>query len=570
MFSFEPSRAPASAGVYIFRDAVAKVLYVGKANVLRERIRYYFLPPERQFGKTRALMQRAQGVEFISTNSGHEALVLENALIKQHRPEFNSDLKDSHRYTYLVVTGEEFPRLLTVRKPPEGPKAGGKVFGPFTSGISRGNFVRFAQKTFKIRTCQTLPRQPCLQYYLGYCSGPCAGLVSKEDYARDVRRAVDLLEGRGGEIIREMEGEMRASSGRMEFEKALSLRNKIEAVGRVSQRQVVERHVASNEDVIGIARKGGKFFVNVFSITRGAIAQRQAYALDAVEPSGMLSQFISGYYAERLVPDLIIVRERPDDSDSLEKFLEETKKGRVRIAVPEKGGKMELLELAERNAALLAGEADTPNDVLALQRALKLDSPPNAIECFDISTLSGSFTVGSMVRFENGKARKSRYRKFKVKTAGEKPDDFASIGEIVFRRFAGTLAGQMPGPDLIVIDGGPGQLSAALDALVLAGADIPCIALAKRLEEIYSPNALAPLRLPHSHPGLKLLQRARNEAHRFAITYHRKLRGKGMTAPKQDEELARIGNKRDAAPFGKRTASEKEPQPQEPELPFNY
>ncbi|MDD5502737.1 MAG: excinuclease ABC subunit UvrC [Candidatus Thermoplasmatota archaeon] len=514
------SKIPLDPGCYLFKDADGEILYIGKAKSLRKRVSQYFAEREKD-PKTERLVEKIADAEFFVTSSEAEALILENNLIKRHRPKYNIDLKDSKRYASIVLTDEKFPRLVVTRNR----SLKGKYYGPFVSAEARDNALKVLRKTFQIRTCGKLPKRECLKYHIGTCSAPCTGRIAEDEYRKNVESAEKYLAGKGEELVKSLKDEMKDSSEKMNFEKAAVLRDRVSALERLHERQKMERDRRQDEDVINYIISGEKVHLIVFSAIGGMLASKQEFSFDLKED--FLEEFIAQYYADNPIPREIILPNALSDESmaAVAEYLEKIRGEKVTIMVPQKGEKYELLELVKRNieASLLSGEIEANT----LREALRLDRNPITIECFDISNIHGTDSVGSMVRFRNGEPDKSEYRRFRIKTV-EGADDFASIAEVVRRRYSRQSAEGKEMPDLVVIDGGQGQLQAAMDALRNAGAKIPVISLAKRFEEIYRPVSNAPIRLDKKDPALKLLIRVRDEAHRFAVKYHRLLRSKRM------------------------------------------
>ena len=455
-------------------------------------------------------------MEFIITDSEIEALLLEAKLIKQHQPKFNIDLKDSERYAYIKITDEDFPRLITAHQKTRD----GQYFGPFTDGTRRKTLQSLATRLFKIRTCKKLPKRVCLNYHLNLCDGPCVGKISREDYQTNINKAKLLLKSRDRLLIKQLTSEMKMFSLRQDFEKAKERRDQILALNHLADKQKISLTRSYNQDVINYIFKNKETYIQMFNINKGIVSRRQSFTFKFQET---LADFIKQYYYSNEIPAEIIIPEKISDQDNIEKYLTKIKKRLVQITVPQKGTKKELLKLVLTNLE----ENLTPDEkvLLELQRWLNLPTLPTRLECFDISNLGETFTVGSMVHFFNGQPDKNNYRRFKIKTvAGQ--DDFSMMAEIVRRRYARLLEEKAALPDLIIIDGGPGQLGAALGELEKLNLKIPIISLAKKLEEIYEPGFEKPKRLKPTDPKLKLLQRIRDEAHRFAIKYHRLLREK--------------------------------------------
>ncbi|OIO25941.1 excinuclease ABC subunit C [Candidatus Micrarchaeota archaeon CG1_02_55_22] len=504
--------APHQPGVYLFKDAASRTIYIGKAKDLYARLQSYRNPPA---GKTAEMVRNAHGLDWITCRNEAEALVLENTLIKQHRPKYNVDLKDGVHYAYLKVTNEKYPRILVSRTRKAGKNE--KVLGPYLSAQGRTVALHAATRTFGLRICNKLPKQACLQYHLGYCSAPCINNTTEEEYSQNVSRAEKVLAGKTGEIAQAMESEMRAASAKQEFERAMQLRDRLSALHRIEQKQLMESRREGNDDYFGFVRDGEKLRCCVLKSRDGLILDRDVFALDVIGDSPQ-AEVILRYYETHAIPNRTYTRLGSLEEEAA--LAEIIFKMNGKIITPKKGDALELVRLAEKNAALQTGVSGSSTEAVALQKALGLYKPPATIDCFDASNLAGKQVVGSCVRFDDGKPVKNHYRRFKIRSfAGQ--DDFAAMHEIVYRRYRSMLEkGEAP-PDLILIDGGPGQLNAALSALSELSIDIPTAALAKKDEEIYLPELMEPRRLPKSHAGLKLLMRCRDEAHRFALKYNR-------------------------------------------------
>ncbi len=518
--------APHSSGVYIFKDKTGAPIYIGKAKNLKSRVSSYF--DKNLLDRTAQMVSQAASLEFIVTDSESEALLLESSLIKRYFPKYNIELKDNEKFTYILITDEQFPRMLLVRRSRGGKfNAKGKIYGPF---VSRSAYVLVAstlRKIFKLRTCRLNQGRPCLQYHLGYCMGTCAGLVTPEEYGKQVEKLKEVLSGgkKLESVLEGMEDDMKDAARKCNFERALELRNAASSLSSLLERQKMEAGNERDEDFISLLLHGGKAYVQAFKQIGGVIRDRRKYEFDALG-SDTLSEFLPRFYEAGGIPRNIYVENEPESNAALERYLSTQRGGQVSIIAPEKGDKKKLLELLHKNIVLeISGKADPA--LVELQHELGLPSLPRTIECFDISNLFGTSIVGSMAQFVNGKPNKSNYRRFKIRTVDEQ-NDFASMREIVWRRYARLKAEKQQMPDLILIDGGAGQLNASLSALSELSLPIPCVSLAKEFEEIYYPNRAEPLRLPRSSSALKVLQYARDEAHRFGISYHRLLRKKSM------------------------------------------
>ena len=507
---------PHAPGCYLFSDNAGTIIYVGKAKDLKKRVTSYFQKTDHD-AKTEKLVERITEIDFVVTNTETEALLLENNLIKKHQPKYNIDLKDAKRFAYIEISNEPFPRIGIARKRTKG----ATYYGPFVSAVERDAVLRTIKRTFTLRSCRRLPKRACLRYHMQSCSAPCIGVISPEEYRVQVDRAVTLLKGKGSEVVKQLREEMAACSTAQEYEKALSLRNQIGAIERLSERQSVERPKESDQDVIAYTVADGIVSLMVFSVRKGSLTQKQEYSFEAVED--FFEEFLVQYYADHPPPTELIL---PHEIDAaLIEYLAERRGRSVQITVPKIGEKKNLLDLVYMNIELSfrRGAMKTGD----LQAALDLPDTPHVIECFDISHLSGTSMVGSMVQFRDGVPDKKNYRRFRIRTV-EGIDDFASIAEVVKRRYLRLSGESADMPDLIVIDGGRGQLSAALGILNELDVEIPIIALAKREEEVYLPGEMLPLKLDPKGMALRYLQEIRDEAHRFAVAYHRLLRGKGQ------------------------------------------
>ncbi len=508
----ETDTLPSCPGCYLFRDASDVIIYVGKAKDIRKRVKSYFQHTIED-PKTRAMLSHVARVEVIVTDSETEALILENTLIKTHQPKYNIRLKDAKSYAHIRLTDEDFPRLVIARRR----AGGGKYFGPFVSAEERDYVLRFLQKTFLLRTCRKMPKKPCLRHHINLCSAPCIGKVTRDEYRENVERAVQVLSGETDELLAQMEKTMKRLADENEFERALSLRKQIAAVRKLSERQKMQRERTYNEDVLNYRVHDNTVYLMVFNIHRGMLVNKNEYVFDYRDD--FLEEFIVRYYDEHPVPAELILP--VPASDAIASYLTGKRGKRVRLTTPQRGMKRELLTLARKNIDItFFGNMEK---VDALKRALRLTVSPSIIECFDISHLSGTSVVGAMVRFTNGIPDKGAYRRFRIKTV-EGIDDCAAIGEVVRRRYARLTREGASLPDLIIIDGGRGQLNAALQELHNLSLSIPIISIAKREEEIYVPGRARPLRLPEKHRGLHYVREIRDEAHRFALSYNRLLR----------------------------------------------
>jgi excinuclease ABC subunit C len=554
-------RVPAAPGVYLFRDARGDVLYVGKAKSLRPRVRSYF-----QAGSTdnrqgiRTMANRVETVETIMTSGEVEALHLEQNLVKRHRPPFNVRLRDDKSFPYIAVTVEDdYPRVMFTR---ERHRRGVWYFGPFANAKKVRETLDVLNRVFRYRPCEgPQPGRhsgiPCLDYHIERCYAPCVGYISKEDYRELIDQVIEFLSGDDRPIRRRLEQEMRQAAAEERFEDAARYRNRLRAIERLSERQAVERPSAGSFDVIGIAVSPERAAVQLFPLREGRMVDRYSFHLEnaAGEELGeVLEQFCLEYYGTApSIPQQIIVPRGAGDTTALESFLSERRGAHVEVRVPERGEKRRLQELAQQNAQLALDSATFVADTKRARRlesleelreVLNLESLPIRIECYDISNIQGQEIVGSMVVFEDAVAKKAHYRKFTVRGL-DGQDDFGAMREVITRRFSRLAAD--PGsaewnesfaatPNLVVIDGGKGQLSAALAAMQeLELPRVAVIALAKRIEEVFVPGRADPILLPKESPALQLLQRIRDEAHRFAVTFHRQRRDAAARASMFDQ-----------------------------------
>ena len=626
---------PRQPGVYLMKDAQGRVLYVGKAGVLRNRVRSYFRSQEDLGPKVRAMVARVADFEYIVTRSEKEALLLESNLLKEHRPRYNVKLRDDKQYLYLKVgTGTRFPRVYTTRRVAQD---GARYFGPYTNAQALRQTIKQLQRLFQFRTC-TLDmekeyRRPCLLFHIKRCTGPCIRQVTEDEYGEAIRHLILFLEGKHDQVLDGLRQEMMDAAEQLHFERAAALRDRIGAAEKVAEQQRITTVGRGDLDAIAAAAEDGEVAVQVFAVRDDKIVNREEFVLqdaDGASPQEMMTGFVQQYYDRATyVPPLILLPTAVESEGAVQSWLSERRGGRVRLEVPQRGPKRQLLLLAQQNAAeamerlklkWLADERKTRGALRELGEALGMADPPRRIECYDISHIQGTSVVASMVVFEDGRPARHAYRRFRIK-AGDQNDDFASMYEVISRRFrratprpapdatasepaepsepdptrsrnrmrcaspagaslaertgdvpddageAGLLAtedspddendpgaaqGEDKGgwtvlPDLVIIDGGKGQLGAALEAMKDTQAPaVTTIGLAKEREEIFRPGYTEPLLLPRTAQALYLIQRVRDEAHRFAVTYHRLVRQKRMVGSKLDG-VSGIGPKRKKA-----------------------
>jgi excinuclease ABC subunit C len=571
---------PVSPGVYQFKDSNGKILYIGKAKILRNRVRQYF-QSKPVSGILSIMISKITDLELITTDNEIEALILEQNLIKTLKPRYNINLKDDKSYPYIVITNEQFPRVFPTRKKRTD---GSRYFGPYTDVKN----MRFALKTvrdiFMIRSCnlqlteETIAQDKfkvCLDYHIHKCEGPCVGYVLRKEYNEMIDQVAKLLNGKTKTLIKDMTNQMNRLSEEMQFEKAARLRDRIEAIEVYSSRQKMVDDEIIDRDIFAFDKIENDSCGMILKIRDGKVIGKSHYFMTNVtekSDSEILENLVMNYYTKNdFVPDEIYLMNELEDQSTIKEWLEKRKQGKVEFVIPKIGDKYKLVFMVKKNARLLLDELILtkmkrefiPPSVESLKRDLRLSKLPRRIECFDISHIQGTDTVASMVVFYDGKPKKSDYRKFKINTVLDetgKPDDFLSMREVIYRRYK-KIAERNTGeyensftaenedesfgavPDLIIIDGGKGQLSSAVKVLEdLQIKDQNIIGLAKRLEEVYFPNESIPQNIPKTSSGLRLLQRVRDEAHRFAVTYHRSLRDK-RTFTTELTDIAGIGER---------------------------
>lgn len=535
---------PLKPGVYMYKDQAGQVIYVGKAKALRQRMRSYFQSADRLHPKVRAMMGRVDDFDFIVTNSEVEALILENNLIKAYQPRYNIDLRDDKTYPYLKISmAEPYPRVYITREKKDKVS---RYFGPYTDVASLKETLRLLTSLFPLRTCKTLRplNRPCLNRDLKKCLAPCTGQVSKEEYLQMVEQIIAFMEGDSREVLKAKEAEMKEAAHNLEFEKAARLRDQINAIRKISETQKAHLQSPWNLDLIGIIVGEKDSLASVFKIRSGKIMAKDTFWLN--RPTGqdegeLMAQFLRRYYTDNEdIPKELMVSTLPAEQELIEEWLHSVTGHKVSIKVPQRGDKRSLLDMMMENAHLLfqeryEAESRQQAVLIHLSKVLELPVVPERIECYDISHLGGQETVASMVVFTQGVPDGSAYRRFKIKQ--DQNDDFASMRETLRRRFMQAQQQNpafLPEPDLVVIDGGLGQVNAVQAVLDELGVEIPLVSLAEKNEEIYQPHRSEPLVLPRRDEGLRLLQRLRDEAHRFAVEYNRQRRTRRMTSSALD------------------------------------
>ena len=558
---------PLKPGVYLFRNDRGEIIYVGKAQSLRNRVRSYFQESSGRLDpKTRELKSQIADFEIVRTSTPTEALILENELIKRHQPRYNVMLKDGKSYPYIRLTNEEWPRVVSTRRII---RDGSEYFGPFTSAGSVHRLLDLLKRLFPYRPCDIEitgnADRPCLYFHIGRCLGPCTGAADHDEYMRAIEGVKLFLNGRGEELIPALREDMDAAAENLDFERAAKLRDDISAIEHVLERQHIVSGRGDDSDVLAVAQTaGGEAGVQLTFVRNGKMLGSEHFPLAGTriedEAPDLLASFVSQYYQDAaVVPGELILDHELPESETLTEFLESRRGKRVRLTVPQRGRKRKLLDMTRSSAEenlkqsrlrWLNNEQKLTAALTELSDALELPNVPRRIECYDISTLQGTNTVGSMVVFEDGKPNKKEYRRFSIKDV-EGQDDFASMSEVLTRRFKRSLDQEQTEswrsmPDLVIVDGGKGQLSSAARALAALEIDVPLTALAKENEELFLPGASIPVILPRDSQSLYLVQRIRDEAHRFAVTYQRRKRTKSAFRSELDE-LRGVGPKRKKA-----------------------
>ena len=556
---------PTNPGVYLMKDKDGKIIYVGKAINLRNRVRSYFRAQPKEAVKTKALVRHIEDLEYIIVDNETEALVLECNLIKKYRPKYNISLKDGKTYPYLRITKEDYPRIFVTRQVI---RDGSRYFGPYTNVTELRETLDLTHRIFPFRTCsntQFNKGMSCLNEHLGLCQGPCVGHISKADYNAMIEQVADFFAGHIDPVRKRLEREMLEASEALDFETAAAKRDQIRAIDAISDRQKAASQNTGNHDVVAMARNDLGAMMQVFFVRGGKVLGRESYPLHANKNDSdeeIFASFVKQFYLDQeAVPRTIYIDRHFDDEAALEEILSDKHGFKVHFHVPQAGQHRALMDLVRRNAQealakrIVSGElarARTEGALADLQEYLGLERLPNRIECYDISNIQGTDSVASMVVFVAGKPAKNQYRHFKIKTV-EGPNDFASMHEVITRRFrhatqeleSGMKMGKFAWlPDLVIIDGGKGQLAYARRAMREQGyAYIPTFGLAKQEELLFKEDQDDPIVLPRQSNALYLIQRVRDESHRFAITYHRSLRGKRQLASVLDD-IPGIGKKR--------------------------
>jgi len=522
-FDISKINIPSHPGIYLMKDAKDSIIYIGKAKNLKNRVKSYFL--KNQNYKTQKLVEKIQDIEFVLTDNESEAYLLESNMIKRYRPIYNIELKDQQRYTYLRLTDEKYPRLLVARRMRTGKfLGGGKVFGPFTSGSSKLLTIGTLRKAFKIRICKTLPKKTCLEYHLGNCEAPCEFKEAQDRYSHHVDNLESILKGKQKmkDFAEKLKNEMKEASESLQYERAKEIRDTLHRLGSLHTKQKMEYvESAPAEDYFGIKIEGQTAHIMTLRQTHGVIKDSNRFSFDLVVDNSF-SNFLYQYYTTNPIPKYIIVNAEPENKKLLESLISKTAGFDVKIIQPKGGKRKEMIKLIMKNINLIQIKGAEPG-LVELQERLGLPEIPKILECFDISNHGAQYAVGSMSRFVDGRPDKSGYRKFKIKTVSGR-DDYSMISEIVKRRYFRLAEENSELPNLVLIDGGKGQLKAAQKSLQAVRVKVPCASLAKQNEEVFVPNRKDPIIISRKSPALKVLQHARDEAHRFGVAYNRALR----------------------------------------------
>jgi excinuclease ABC subunit C len=561
------NRLPHRPGVYLMRDGGKKIIYVGKAIDLYHRVRSYFQSPRRLTPKIQSMVSQVADIDFFVASSEQEALIMELNFIKQYHPRYNVSLMDDKTFPYLKIDmKEEWPRLYITRR---FEADGGRYFGPFSSAWSVKQTLRILQPIFPFRICSKelngkAPR-PCLEYHLGHCLGPCTGQVSRREYAQVIREVILFLEGKQDKVLRELKARMDKAAEALDYERAARLRDQVQAIQTVIEGEKVAAVIRGEEDVIAFVPQNDEAYVQVLFVRSSKLTGRECFMMKGArqeDPRQVMASFVKQYYSSRpQIPPLLLLQYPLEDDEAIREWLKGRRGGAVAIQVPRRGNKKQLVDIAAENARqgleqLKLKEITTARSLdgalAEIEKALELDTPPERMEAYDISNIQGTSAVGSLVVFEKGKPKPAHYRRFKIRTVPG-ANDYAMLQEVLRRRFTHSRQNGAPAadawavmPDLVLIDGGKGQLNAATEVMEELGVDIPAAGLAKENEEVFLPGRKEPVVLPKSSPGLQLLQRLRDEAHRFAVGYFANVhRRKTFTSAL--DEIPGIGPRRKSA-----------------------
>ncbi|MGA2523917.1 MAG: excinuclease ABC subunit UvrC [Candidatus Bathyarchaeia archaeon] len=514
---FKSSEIPTSPGVYLYRDEADEILYIGKAKNLRSRVKSYFSSNDHS-AKTRQLVSRIRSIDWIIVYNEVEALLLENKLVKQHSPKYNIDLKDAKTFAYISLTREPYPRVLTSRKVARKLES----FGPYTEGFIRQDLQRLVVRVFKLRTCKTMHKRACLNYHIHLCNAPCIGKVTAEEYAEQIKEARSFLNGNYQQTITQLNAQMEQAAREEKYETALELRNQIASIRLVTEHQIVDNERRFDQDILAFKQVGDKMLAVQMGVRKGVLLGKKQFSVD-LQPQ-VEQEFLKAYYTSNRIPREILlskpVWQEPEEKKALEEFLSTKRLAPVSLIIPRKADKLALVQLAEKN---LESTLEVDSALVDLQNELKLPTLPRVIECFDISNLGQEHVVSGMVSFKDAKPDKKNYRRFRIKTfVGQ--DDFAAVNEVVARRYKRLVEEKSQLPNLVMIDGGPGQVSAAKAALQTVGLNLPLIGLAKEHEEIYLQDDATPKVFDKNSRMMLLLRKIRDASHDFSLGYNLKRR----------------------------------------------
>jgi len=514
---FKSGEVPVDPGVYLFKDENGEILYIGKAKNLRSRVRSYFSISD-QTAKTQHLVSKVRIIDWIIVHNEVEALLLENKLVKQHSPKYNIDLKDAKTFAYIALSREPYPRVLTSRKVSRRLES----YGPYTDGFTRQDLTRLVVRVFKLRVCRKLPKRVCLSFHIGLCTGPCVGKVSREQYEEQVEEARSFLRGDYAQTIELLSSQMQVASQEQKYERALELRNQIASIRLLMDRQIVDTERRFDQDVMVFRNYGEKVLIVQMGVRKGVLLGKKEFSID-LQPN-IEQEFLKAFYTANQLPREILLNQPcwvdRREKAAMEEFFSTKRGAPVSLAVPKRGNRLSLVRLAEKN---IESNLDEDSALVDLETALNLPAVPHIIECFDVSNLGREHIVSGMVRFTDGKPDKSNYRRFRMRTVIEQ-DDLASMNEVVTRRYKRLMDEKASMPDLVIVDGGPGQITAAKTAMHLLGLQLPLIGLAKKNEEIYLSDESNPRRFDKNSRMMLLLQQIRDAAHNFSIGYNRKRR----------------------------------------------
>jgi excinuclease ABC subunit C len=514
---FKSSNIPTESGVYLFSNKKNDIIYIGKANNLRSRVRSYF-SDSNQSTKTKQLVSKISGIDWIIVNNETEALLLENRLIKKHAPKYNISLKDAKTFAYISLTKEKFPRLLSTRKSSQKLES----FGPYTDGFTRRDLQKLISKIFKLRVCKKFPKRPCLNFHIDLCTAPCTGNFSEQDYQKQVEQAKIFLNGNYEQTVERLTSQMHDASEKQNYEYALELQKQIASIELLNQKQIVDKERHFDQDIIVFRSFTDQMLILQMSIRKGVLLGKKEFTVD-IQPQ-IKQEFLKAYYSENKIPHKILLNNRcwrnNTEKQALEAFFSSIRGATVKLVVPKRGENRALVELAEKNIEASLSE---DNVLVNLQVALDLPTLPRIIECFDVSNLGQEHIVAGMVRIVNGKFDKSNYRRFLIKNVGCQ-NDFKAMNEVVTRRYKRLFIEKAMMPDLVIVDGGAGQVAAASSALNCLGIKISLIGLAKEHEEIYLPDNNIALQFDNNSKMMLFLRQIRDATHKFALAYNRKRR----------------------------------------------